>query len=509
MPTIDLSHGCRALDESTPEGRALQDALLHYLPAQRWFAAKDRSLRLVRLAWCGALDADGAELLLVEASVSFAEGADQLYFVPVAIAWDQQPNPDGSSPLANVARGDRTGVALDAALVPGWAHTLVGLMCAGSELTSGDSILRFRGSSRLRALDLGREPSSRRLGAEQSNSSVLVGEQVMLKIYRRLERGIQPEIEIGRFLTEVAGFSGTPPWLGSVERIGPDGEVVAYGAAFGFVPGEGDAWQLTLEHVRRRLEAGAETTAYDNIAATLGRRTAEMHRAFAIDSDDAAFAPEPVSTGDMSRWLEAARAQVAAGFATLAQARVGAAAELVADIDAALALRPAVEEALGACELGTTRLAKSRLHGDYHLGQVLLTADDAMILDFEGEPARSLEERRAKGSPLKDVAGMLRSFDYAAWATALSRADDPAARARTISSALAWRNQACNVFLATYRTVIAGCPTWPRDEQLADRLLQVFTLEKLFYEVRYEAANRPAWLVIPVREILDLLRNQE
>ena len=234
-----------------------------------------------------------------------------------------------------------------------------------------------------------------------------------------------------------------------------------------------------------------------------------MHRAFAIDSDDAAFAPEPVSTGDMSRWLEAARAQVAAGFATLAQARVGAAAELVADIDAALALRPAVEEALGACELGTTRLAKSRLHGDYHLGQVLLTADDAMILDFEGEPARSLEERRAKGSPLKDVAGMLRSFDYAAWATALSRADDPAARARTISSALAWRNQACNVFLATYRTVIAGCPTWPRDEQLADRLPQVFTLEKLFYEVRYEAANRPAWLVIPVRGILDLLRNQE
>ena len=240
---------------------------------------------------------------------------------------------------------------------------------------------------------------------------------------------------------------------------------------------------------------------------TLGRRTAEMHRAFAIDSEDAAFAPEPASAGDVARWLDDARAQVAAGFATLTQARASAAPKLAADIDAALNLRPRVEEALGPFGTDAVRLAKSRLHGDYHLGQVLLTADDAMILDFEGEPARSLEERRAKGSPLKDVAGMLRSFDYAAWATALPRANDPATIEQAIFTALAWRNRACSVFLTAYRTVIAGCPTWPEDEQTADRLLRVFALEKLFYEVRYEAANRPTWLVIPVHGILDLFRD--
>ncbi|MGD9511311.1 MAG: putative maltokinase [Geminicoccaceae bacterium] len=504
MPRIDLSDGCRSLDGGGPGGGAIREALLHHLPGQRWFAAKDRRLDSVTPTWCGELEADGDELLLIEAVASFSQGADQRYFVPVAVDWNRQSN---SGALAEVLRRDRSGVALDAALVPGFARALIRHMLAGSEIAAGDSVLRFRASARLQALGLDAEPSVRRLGAEQSNSSVLVGERVMLKIYRRLERGIQPEIEIGRFLTEVAGFAGTPPWLGSVERIGAEGEAVAYAAAFGFIPGQGDAWRLTLDHVRRDLAARGRSTAYDWIAGTLGRRTAQMHRAFAIDSDDAAFAPEPVSAGDVARWLGDARAQVAAGFATLAQARTSAAPALAADIEAALALRPRVEKALGAFEIGTMHLAKSRLHGDFHLGQVLLTADDAMILDFEGEPARSLDERRAKGSPLKDVAGMLRSFDYAAWAAALQGADGPAESGDAIPTVLAWRDRTCRLFLAAYRAEIAGCPTWPRSEQVADRLLRAFALEKLFYEIRYEAANRPTWLTIPVRGILELFRD--
>ncbi len=148
---------------------------------------------------------------------------------------------------------------------------------------------------------------------------------------------------------------------------------------------------------------------------------------------------------------------------------------------------------------------KTRLHGDYHLGQVLIAAGDVLLLDFEGEPAKPLAERRDKGSPLKDVAGMLRSFDYAAWASALHLAEnDPGLLERVLAQALAWRDLAQRGFLDGYRAVIAGCPVWPEDDATAERLLNVFMVQKLLYEVQYEAANRPNWLLIPVRGIAGL-----
>ena len=204
--------------------------------------------------------------------------------------------------------------------------------------------------------------------------------------------------------------------------------------------------QLALDHVRRGLETGAATTAYDDArrpwAAGRRRCTGRLPSTATMRRSHPSRCP-PVICPDGSR-PHASRSPRASrpsrGHASARQTSSWPISTRRWHYDRQS------RKTLGAFEPGTTRLAKSRLHGDYHLGQVLLTADDAMILDFEGEPARSLEERRAKGSPLKDVAGMLRSFDYAAWATALSRADDPAARARTISTALAWRNQACSVF---------------------------------------------------------------
>jgi maltose alpha-D-glucosyltransferase/alpha-amylase len=346
---------------------------------------------------------------------------------------------------------------------------------------------------------------------------VLVEERVMLKVYRRLQEGIHPEVEIGRFLTEVAGFASTPPFLGAIEHVAADHSPTALAAAFGFVANQGDGWRWTLDHLDRALEELRHTPEADRppveerhelylaVARLLGRRTAEMHRALAVDTDDPAFAREPVEQADLGAWLEEARAQIDAGFAVLEQLRGKAGESLLPDIEAALEARPQVEAALATLEEVPPGLMKTRLHGDYHLGQVLVAKGDIMIIDFEGEPARPLGERRTKGTPLKDVAGMLRSFDYAAWAGVLRFAEsDPGAVDQLMAPALAWRDLACAAFMEEYRTAIDGCPSWPGDPDAAQSLLRLFVLQKLLYEVGYEAANRPSWLRIPLRGIREL-----
>jgi maltose alpha-D-glucosyltransferase / alpha-amylase len=394
-------------------------------------------------------------------------------------------------------------------------------MREGRELQAGEGgVLRCGAGSHREQLELPDDAPVRRLGAEQSNSSVLVGERVIVKAYRKLEAGIHPELEIGRFLTDVAGYANTPPLLGSIERVGADGNPSAYAAAFGFVANQGDGWRYTLDYLDRALEeirvtpesgrrpAAEQHEAFLAGARLLGRRTAELHRALAIDTDDPAFAREPVTGADLEAWRVDARAQVEAGFAILEQARKGAAEDRAAELGAALSLRPAVEAALADDRPPPEGLAKTRLHGDYHLGQVLAGLGDFVVLDFEGEPMRPLEERRAKGSPLRDVAGMLRSFDYAAWAGVQRFAEsDPAAPEQLLGPALQWRDLAQAAFMDGYREAIGDCPSWPADPAEADRLIRLFTIQKLFYEVGYEAANRPAWLRIPLSGIRDLFAN--
>jgi maltose alpha-D-glucosyltransferase/alpha-amylase len=451
----------------------------------------------------------------------------QLYLLPFAVAWGEEQLAAGAPllpyALARVRRGSRVGALYDATYADDFARTLLGLMRDERELKTGETVLRCRpGSQGPEELQFPPEAAVRRLGVEQSNSSVLVDERLILKVYRRLESGIHPEVEIGRFLTDVARFANTPPFLGAIEQLDGNTEPTALASAFGFVSNQGDGWRYTLDHLDRTLEevrltpegsrrpAAEQHELYLSVAGLLGRRTAELHCAFAGPTDDPAFAAEPVTAEDLALWLEEARAQVAAGYAAIEEARRTAAEPLLGDLDAALALRPEIEATLALAESPPAGLAKTRLHGDYHLGQVLIGKGDIMILDFEGEPARPLHERRAKGSPLKDVAGMLRSFDYAAWAGVLRFAEsDPAATDQLVGPALAWRDLARAVFLEEYRATIGDCPSWPTDPADADSLLRLFVLQKLLYEVCYEAANRPSWLRIPLRGIRELFLKSE
>jgi maltose alpha-D-glucosyltransferase/alpha-amylase len=351
-------------------------------------------------------------------------------------------------------------------------------------------------------------------GAQGSNTTVALGHQLFLKGYRRLRAGLNPEVEIGCFLTEVARFPNSVPVAGHVEYASADGTVMTLALLQGYVENQGDGWSYTLDYLERFLDQCRTATApgpaaeahggYLALMQTLGRRTAELHRAFAAASGDPAFNPEPLARRDLAAWVKQVREEAAATLDLLGHRRARLSEAEGAAADTVLARRREILERIGTHAPGHVEALKTRYHGDYHLGQVLLAQNDFVVIDFEGEPARPLAERRAKHLPLKDVAGMLRSFNYAAY-TALGRltAERPEDFARLEPHARGWEAEAARVFLGAYEETTRGSGLYGAWEE-ARGLLELFTLEKAFYELRYELANRPDWAHIPLRGILML-----
>jgi trehalose synthase-fused probable maltokinase len=330
----------------------------------------------------------------------------------------------------------------------------------------------------------------RRLAGEQSNTSVTFGDALILKHFRRLQEGVNPEAEITRFLTERTSFTHTPRLAGHLEYRTRDG-VTTLGVVQELVPGVRDGWQWMLErlddvHRRARAQGGhAETSAVRELAADtlgalrrLGERTAELHRALASSATDPDFAPEPITRDDVADWVAAVQRQIAE-----ARRVTG---------DSGLAADPrGLTHALGTL----VGCVKIRHHGDFHLGQTLyqLAAADFMIIDFEGEPLRPLAERRRKHTPVRDVAGMLRSINYAAVS-----AGGEATPARDAWAA-AWEAEARGAFRDGYRCLAADAPFLPGRAGAFTRAVAAFELEKAAYEIVYEANNRPEWIAIPAR----------
>jgi maltose alpha-D-glucosyltransferase/alpha-amylase len=514
--TVVLQAGWGGIAEGAGGRDLAQMALPAFLLNQRWFAAKDARIGRVRLASSSVLPGDGEGYLVTEIEVDLVPGGTQRYLLPLAIAWGEQHLASGSTLLpysvARVRRRARVGVLYDALAADDFARAMLRrLREATGDGVSPDG-LRFHAGPALAGVELTDELVVRHLGVEQSNSSVLIDDRVMLKIYRRLEPGIHPEIEIGRFLTEVAGFANTPPLLGVVEHVQPDGTSTALGSATGFVANQGDGWRFTLDYLDRVLDelrvvpAGGERTtvevheSYLPLARLLGQRTAELHRAFTVETEDPAFAPEPIGQEDLDVWAESVRLGAEHAFRTLESAQDNLRDEDRELARAILAQRQRVQDEIAQLCADPIDAAKTRLHGDYHLGQVLAAVGDFVIIDFEGEPRRSVDERRRKGSPLRDVAGMLRSFDYAGWASLQRFAEsDPSAAEGLLPAAMAWRDETIAAFLDSYRGTIGDCPSYPRDAGQAERLLRLFLIEKVVYEIGYEAANRPLWLRIPLR----------
>ncbi|HWI11580.1 MAG TPA: putative maltokinase, partial [Burkholderiaceae bacterium] len=446
------------------------------------------------------------------------------YFVPLALAWEDHDEDRLKNltlaALAKVRQQANIGVMGDAFSDEAFCRAMVAAIGAGLELPAASGRLHFRPTAAYAdvagpAVELAALPVSRPL-AQSSNTIVMLGEKLFLKGYRRLRGGVNPELEVGRHLTDVVHYPHCVPIAGALEYTAANGVVVSLALVQAFVANQGDGWSYTLAYLERFLEplrTAADAVppdvhgAYLALVQTLGVRTAELHVALARATGDAAFDPEPLGTDDFAALRQRAVAEAQASFALLRE-RVDQLAD-DAERDEARALlqqHEHVQERIAALAGagGGGGGVKIRYHGDYHLGQVLVTRNDFVIIDFEGEPARSFEERRAKGSALRDVAGMLRSFNYALWSALRRVAHSGDELDRLAPHAQAWEQQTRTAFLAGYRRAVQGTPLAGAIEP-GSGLLGLFELEKALYELRYELGNRPDWVGVPLQGIQALL----
>jgi maltose alpha-D-glucosyltransferase/alpha-amylase len=470
-----------------------------FLPGQRWFGSKARTLRDATVRDFVPLPGTSGILALFD--VALSDGTKETYLIPVA--------PDSA----------QTGFR-DAMEDPAFCAALVEQIRFGASLPGRRGTFRFVPTAILAEI-LPRPPEHvARVRTEQSNTSVVFDERGILKLFRRLQPGANPEFEIADFLTRRIAFRGIARLAGSIAYAGAEEDGMTLAILQEFVPSQGDAWTATLgrlaEYYAAALqgmeeegmggEAFARTLAAADAAEArrLGALTGLLHMALASDAGEPAFRPEVIEAADVVVWLAGMQEHLDRVMAALASSleTLPISMREVARQVAELTPRLRGElEAVQALERGVTKI---RIHGDYHLGQVLKVGEGFVILDFEGEPARPLLERRAKQCALKDVAGMLRSFDYAAHAglfTATAAApDDPGLADRLAPWADHWLATVREAFLSGYlaETWEPGAPFLPRAREGLEVVLRVFELDKAVYEVGYETNNRPAWLRIPL-----------
>jgi maltose alpha-D-glucosyltransferase/alpha-amylase len=341
--------------------------------------------------------------------------------------------------------------------------------------------------------------------SDQSNSAVVFGSQLFLKVFRKLEAGLNPDHEIAQFLTNRTSFTRLPRVAGAIEYRTPGGEAITLAVLQAWVPNQGNAWEAMLADLKRVLAGG---DFHEDDLIRLGQRTAEMHNALASCMDLAEFSPEAMTSHDIDRLvarLQHRAKKILTSVEELLQSDTTKSKAVNRDkLTQLLKLAPAIDEVAERIK-NSPLAAKTRVHGDYHLGQVLCQDHDFIILDFEGEPARPLAERRAKDCPLRDVAGMIRSFSYAAHVGLLDYAKPQAPTPEQKQIAVEWRRKCEEFFWRSYLQTAADAIFLPADEQATRTLLDFYIVEKALYELGYEVNNRPDWVEIPLVGILELL----
>jgi len=509
LATIVIRNGLADVLEPAARRLIEAEALPAYLKRRRWFASKDQNIKSARLCRSDKIPGRTLDILLTEVEVTLGNRTER-YHLPLGISWDGETSAalPQQLALARVRQTRRMGYLTDAFAVDAFPLGLIRALRSKLKVPVEGGEIRCLPTSHLAKVELPENPEIRRLSAEQSNSSIIVGQKIIMKLIRRVMEGINPEVEMVRYLTE-NGYANTPPLLGEIALFSKDGGGHSMIVAQEFVQNQGDAWQFTLNYLARFIESvrlnpnnradeADQLANYGGFARSVGTRLGELHALLAKPTQDEAFSPEMVDARTAREWGEGAAAQLEFAFNALGKitafqddATAKAAAFVLRNRAHLLDLLPTLAAA------GEGTLA-TRIHGDFHLGQVLVATGDAYIIDFEGEPAKKLEVRRAKSSAVRDVAGLLRSFDYAAAAAALgptapSAGNAAAPLARFVEDMSAQ-------FLTAYRAIErAAEPRWVEDEKAEAALLDLFLLEKSAYEICYEAANRPGWLGIPLR----------
>jgi maltose alpha-D-glucosyltransferase/alpha-amylase len=517
LETLVLSGGWSSILTGR-EGQHLEyDVLKRYLPRQRWFSGKNDVLKDIRIEPLAAFGPSN-EHMLATLRVSFSAGAEQCFFMPLSLVAGRSATsaeePLRPYALAMVRRGAQLSMLADAVHNPAFAELVVDKLRGSQNFAADGGEVIFDGAPAL-AETPPTDNTVKFVGAEQSNVSVVVGDVVILKYYRKFDEGIQPDAEVAEYLAS-RGFSHTPKFLGRVDWKDKSGATSTVATAFQYVSNQGDAWNAVTGGLQRVIEDvaitseqfEASTLAFPmDIGGLLGLRTAQMHEAFAVQTTNAAFSPEPITREDIRGWVENIRKEADDTFAALQTASSDALQGGTKDcVDLILSRQAAMQQLLERCADLTPSGLKTRIHGDYHLGQVLIVQNDLMIIDFEGEPKRPLIDRRQKSTPLVDLAGMLRSLDYAAWA-AVDRVHERGlvAGERARDLAFAWRDRAIDQCREAYMSAAKDCPSYPNEPATAEGLLNLYLLRKALYEIQYELGSRPAWLSIPVRGIISLL----
>ena len=529
------------LDED--ERPALARALIDHAVGRRWFRGKGRTIDSASIVDVLPISSAGVTYAAITLAVEYTEGAAETYFVPIGFApaaqADDMARRSGAAVIARVGLSDgdnsMPGGVLYDALADGGLADLLLQKIAGKRTIAGErGHLVGSALKALKAVPHDADLTARPMGADQTNTAVVFGDRLVLKIMRLVEEGPSCEHEIGRFLSAQQGAMTAPRLAGTLEYRARDREPAVIGILQQFVPNWGDAFRLTLDaldryldgivsgeatgseapHVPRsplepldpasRAELGGRIGPHFDRVARLGVRTAELHLALGRGSDDPAFAPEPFSPMHQQSLYQSAQSGLARLFTSLRR-RLPTLPEKDREI-ASMAL--AREDALVGLlsEITKTRITVDRIrcHGDFHLGQVLWTGEDFIILDFEGEPARPLSERRYKRCPLRDIAGMLRSFQYAA-ATALRRGRVRPEDMQLLEPwAEAWTRVVSAKYLEAYLERAGAASFLPKSASEVRLLLNFYLAEKCIYEVGYELHNRPDWLEIPLRGLIEM-----
>ncbi|MGJ7557571.1 maltose alpha-D-glucosyltransferase [Variovorax sp. RB2P76] len=497
------------------------DTLPRHIEIQRWYASKGVPIQRARMTDHAVWEANGQSWMLPLLALDGPPGG-ATYFMPLALAWEERDEERmagvAQAALAKVRQQAQVGLMGDAFYDEAFCRELVRAIGQGAELATGNGRFVFKPTAAFGELNIDIDALAvGRPSGVSSNTAVTLNETLFLKGYRHVRLGINPELEMGRFLTEVE-YPNCVPVLGALEYITTDGRTMTLAMVQSYVANQGDGWDYTLGYLERFLrdvattdgaapdgsDVGAVHGGFLALMATLGRRTGELHRALATRTGAPAFDPEPLAATDVAGYRTHAGADATATIALLRERIGGLPAGTQADANTLLSAADALQSNIAERRFveGGAAVLKSRYHGDYHLGQVLVKDNDFVIIDFEGEPARSFEERRAKGSPLRDVAGMLRSFNYARWSALRRVAQSPEEAEKLAAPAIAWEQATRDAFLKGYAEAMAAPDGAPLDAEL----LSLFELEKALYELRYELNNRTDWVQVPLHGVLSLIR---
>jgi maltose alpha-D-glucosyltransferase/alpha-amylase len=521
----------------------LNRVLPSYLAERRWFRDKSRRIRSTEITDVIAVPSPGSRTPvghLVVVEVNLDQGLPETYVLALAFAADDEAaeirkwRPD--SIVTELSCNSGEGVLFDALTWAPFAHALLALLSRRRVIPGIAGRLESAPTRALRSLARGVDGDMPAvpISTEQSNTSVIIGNQLVLKVIRRVEEGLNPDVEVGRHLTEAIGFDNAPRVGGAIDyrANGPDEPGATIAVVQEFVPNEGDGWNYVLDALTRVLEEVVALPDQEALRAAipphpldaadleplrshpligphlqwaeiLGRRTAELHLALASSSNDPAFRPEPFTAVDRRSLHHGARSLLRRSMRSVRATPVHSAC-----VEDLLSREQEILSRIEATMRLPIKAMKIRCHGDFHLGQVLWTGKDFVIIDFEGEPARPLSSRRLKRPPLLDVAGMIRSFHYVSRVAGMRLARDLtlAGERAALDPLLAlWYRAISGAFLRSYLLAADGAAFLPTEREQLAALLDFLLFEKAIYELGYEADNRPDWIDVPANGLVDML----